>query len=870
MSSRSGQDRWMSHKRRKSSLQNEGIYFGEGLSSTLQHNIEKEQGREIKETLVEAENPVDLLEDISESKQEASMQTPSYLYDYNLSDIPFNSSIQGVPGTSETSFRDRSLSFIKPLEGATYEKARESQLPTLHYQRDPGSSPSAYTRYRHPSLQIPLSSAEGPLKAPGLVQRRSHGALRSPMSSRHKKDMSISTHFNLFDLSEHLDPSGTYYNRGYSEDILESLLRELGIINGTNVNYFLLRLLQKLGSSIALDEFYQHLYGVKPVFNVGEKYRIDKSKEETDIYALKTVDMALEIFRSPMSIYNILPHSIEQQITILSVNYQELLRNFLAIKFLKNSLIVVPDDEGSLEHSISRLAIYKTYIIVCQKLVLQYPLQGLSDDQLNLVLGQSKFGKLLKLVYPNLVVKRLGSRGDSKYHYLGIRWNQYIMTDEIKNICDRNDINDLQAMFHNLKRRNSGLHSYTYTLTDTSIDKESKFRPVIPVNELEGGRSEAFMSPRIAFLDSSLKFCSSEASLIFDEITENSYALNKTNFYAMLHLFILESDLTRTINLIFFKNKLIKKKESLCDLFTEYLIKPLCEIQEDPDIDLKIYIIVILELMPYLLFVQDFSHMEYLRYFRIGLSYLIETFASKLEDYELNLFRQDTTIKFLSLMKRLLKLNDLLVTFVKIITDKEPPNCFLMAKDIKDHLVTSDEPYVTELEVDFRRDVISKNVIQFLRTYDENEPSIEKSDRIKTSSEAISESISSIQNFFEVDLYLFFKESEMLQVQTNKTYPVESEAVRSRIKLLLFLVHAKLLSKSIAECYPIIVIINMINIILNDTLKLIFAKSQEARENENELHHKNTFENWWVFNSFIAEYLSLIGELLGLTSAIKK
>lgn len=875
MSSRSGQDRWMSHKRRKSSLQNEGIYFKEGPSSNLPHNTERRQGREVKEPLLESEKPEDVLEDVSESKQEANVQTPSYFYNYNVSDIPFNSSIQGVPESSETSFRDRSLSFIKPLEGATYEKARESQLPTLQYRGDPGSSPFISARYRHPNVQAPTSSAEGPVKPPpGLLQRRSYGVRRSPTSSRHKKDMSISSRFNLFDLSEPPDPGGTYYDRGYSEEILETLLKEINVINGTNVNYFLLNFLEKLGPSVTLDEFYQHLYGAKPDFNLAPQYRIDRSEEGMNTYAaLKTIDLALEIFRSPMSIYNIFPHSIGQQITIQSINYQELIRNFLAIKFLKNSLIIISDDEGSLEHTISRLAIYKTYIIVCQKLVFQYPSPGLSDEQLNLVLGQSKFGKLLKLVYPNLVIKRLGSRGDSKYHYLGIKWNQSIMTEEIKNLCDKNDINDLQVMYRNVKRRHSGANHHTSLLKDIYIGEESKFRRSgIPTSEFKMDRlqRESFMSPRITFLDSSMKFCSPEVSVIFSEITESSFAFNKRHFYEMLHLSVVENNLTKTISLIFFKNKLIKKKESLCDLFTECLIKPLCEIQEDADIDLKVYMIVILELMPYLLFIEDYSHMEYLRYFRIGLSHLIETFATRLEEYKLNIFRQDTTMKFLSLMKKLLKLNDLLVTFVKIITDKQSPNCFLMAKDIKDYLVTSHEPYVTEIEVDFRRDVISKNIIQLLRTYEEDESSTENPYKIKTSSRKISENISSIQNFFEVDLYLFFKESEMLQVQTNQSYPVESEAVRSRIKLLLFLVHAKLLSKSITECYPIIIIINMVNIILNDTLKHVFAKSQEASGGQIDLHRKNTFENWWVFNSFITEYLSLIGELLGLSSVIEK
>ena len=82
---------------------------------------------------------------------------------------------------------------------------------------------------------------------------------------------------------------------------------------------------------------------------------------------------------------------------------------------------------------------------------------------------------------------------------------------------------------------------------------------------------------------------------------------------------------------------------------------------------------------------------------------------------------------------------------------------------------------------------------------------------------------------------------------------------------------------------------NCISYILNDILKHIFLKQQQQQlqSSSSQLHDtqpltqqdtaqgigssssnanntNSSFGNWWVFNSFIQEYMSLIGELVGL------
>ena len=51
----------------------------------------------------------------------------------------------------------------------------------------------------------------------------------------------------------------------------------------------------------------------------------------------------------------------------------------------------------------------------------------LSENHLNFSPSPGIFGKCIKIVFPNVNSRRLGSRGDSKYTYMGLRLKKDIL-----------------------------------------------------------------------------------------------------------------------------------------------------------------------------------------------------------------------------------------------------------------------------------------------------------------------------------------------------------------------------------------------------------------------------------------------------------
>lgn len=168
--------------------------------------------------------------------------------------------------------------------------------------------------------------------------------------------------------------------------------------------------------------------------------------------AVDLINQLLNVFKNPNLLIEYFPNLEDKDNKLVNINYHELLRTFLAIKILYDILIQLQlsDEDDPQHYTIPRLSIYKTYYIICQKLIASYPsASNTRNEQQKLILGQSKLGKLIKLVYPNLLIKRLGSRGESKYNYLGVMWNENIVQHEIKQLCEDHDLNDLGEIFNN-------------------------------------------------------------------------------------------------------------------------------------------------------------------------------------------------------------------------------------------------------------------------------------------------------------------------------------------------------------------------------------------------------------------------------------
>lgn len=113
------------------------------------------------------------------------------------------------------------------------------------------------------------------------------------------------------------------------------------------------------------------------------------------------------------------------------VNLEEFRRTFLAVKIISDFIVEV--DGVSLDNkAIPRASIYKAYCMICQNLPERFKLSSKSSRiNKSIVVGVSQLGKLVKLVYPHLKVRRLGRRGSSRHHYVGIMWNTSLVDAEM-------------------------------------------------------------------------------------------------------------------------------------------------------------------------------------------------------------------------------------------------------------------------------------------------------------------------------------------------------------------------------------------------------------------------------------------------------
>ncbi|GEQ67618.1 hypothetical protein JCM33374_g1283 [Metschnikowia sp. JCM 33374] len=212
---------------------------------------------------------------------------------------------------------------------------------------------------------------------------------------------------------------------------------QLGRINAHNFSGFLVEFLKSHHQHIPLDNLFHLLYidsdvtfdsSVNPTMSTNETPEIFESKHK----GLKYCSTILQTFQNQPPAPCIKSTS-EENLSVPSVNFHELLRTFLAIKILFASVQRV--GASPMKHlSVSCEEVYKVYYILCQKLIqksgISYSISG------NIVLGHSKLGKLTNLIYPNIVKKRLGKRGKSKSHYVGFTWNKSLVDTDVLKLID--------------------------------------------------------------------------------------------------------------------------------------------------------------------------------------------------------------------------------------------------------------------------------------------------------------------------------------------------------------------------------------------------------------------------------------------------
>ncbi|GEQ67620.1 hypothetical protein JCM33374_g1285 [Metschnikowia sp. JCM 33374] len=272
-------------------------------------------------------------------------------------------------------------------------------------------------------------------------------------------------------------------------EVKESFLKLVPFLReakANNIPALLMETLKDWHQHMPLHEFYKFLFNnqhvdgemalSEPDFGMSQNFNA-----EHKIKAFKLCDLVLKTFANPQSTASLLSGVPVENALLNYYNLHELRRTFLAIQIIFSS--VRKADSGSSIHlSLSRLSVYKIYYILCHQLKQRYP-HLLNDSSEGIILSHSRLGKLTKIVFPDLIQKRLGRRGESKYHYIGITWENAIVDVNMLKLLDLS-IPELDELFRTSTKTN---HSSTpplnrnYTQTAMPISNKPMVR-VTPVS----------------------------------------------------------------------------------------------------------------------------------------------------------------------------------------------------------------------------------------------------------------------------------------------------------------------------------------------------------------------------------------------------
>lgn len=698
--------------------------------------------------------------------------------------------------------------------------------------------------------------------------------------------------------------------------IIDELMLKLTLVDAGNINNYLLAVMHKLlqNPQIPIDDFYNILYNTEPNQPVPRPLPVDERVDKTFVNpgltdgVIDVINQILNVFKSPNMLVDMFPELINKENKLMLINYHELLRTFLAIKILFDMLIEMPQgDKEPLHYTIPRLLIYKTYYIICHKLILGYPLLlNTVGEQQKLILGQLKLGKLIKLVYPELVIKRLGLRGESKYNYLGVIWNDKIVDHEMKELCDQNELPELTHIFNNqaalarvaspeksrprIKPKQEPFDDFSYHLPQP---------PPVPAEQPSLNTEPLVRGPTLSFIKPYSKYPLDDVFTILDDGQPNWFHKLAHRLYALVPII-----LQQVIHQVFLSSENLASKLQLLTNFIELVVNPInakaaSGSSIDTNTDLKVYLMIIIELLPYLLLIKlDDVNINFLKNLRLNLLHLINHLHGQLRNDEGNVFKQENSTIFLIMLKKLINLNDLLITFIKLII--KPNVKLIMLVDIENFLTIHQQPD-TQVPVDddlfflnlsqrtaflegnfsFRLDILLNDLVYTLIGYNFDpilgEPKLVPPPLQLLLMNFINQEISIIDKFFKHDLLAFLNET--LSEESGEKSDKEMILTRKELKKLLLLINLidkQLLLNHFKAKYPILIYNNFINFILNDILKFIFLKQQQmlllrvqrSDDGDDDGGGSNSFGNWWVFNSFIQEYISLMGEIVGLHDSL--
>ncbi|GEQ67630.1 hypothetical protein JCM33374_g1295 [Metschnikowia sp. JCM 33374] len=321
-------------------------------------------------------------------------------------------------------------------------KARVKTAPYSSFEKTPISS-----QLEHPIHQfLPKFIFKSFDQPPGQTHER---------EDKEYQDSGLQTIEN-FPISDFVRPSIEYSILPEVKKYCEELEPDLRQIASRSYFGAILKILKQFDHRVSLDELYNLLYNTGQFVETMVNMEVCTSPK---LNAVKILHLVLVTLRCPQFTLDILPYGSIQKLRVSAAKHQEILRTFLAIKILLDAVQRVEYPFVD-QYAVQRATLYKFYYIICQQLIQNYPRNSRNEAlPKNIILGSVIIGKLVNLVYPKLALKRLGKRGNSKAHYIGIILNYSMLDSETRRLLDF-DLQKLKDYFDSKIRKDADVRSH--------------------------------------------------------------------------------------------------------------------------------------------------------------------------------------------------------------------------------------------------------------------------------------------------------------------------------------------------------------------------------------------------------------------------
>ncbi|GEQ72936.1 hypothetical protein JCM33374_g6624 [Metschnikowia sp. JCM 33374] len=649
--------------------------------------------------------------------------------------------------------------------------------------------------------------------------------------------------------SPHSSINSNIQTKGLNEAQIafERLVPSLQTVNTSSYGAFLVSLLNEYPDHVSLEHLYEMLYRddfhketcILNDHTPGSDHELFEKKLET----IQLYNLVVESFKRPKTFQD----GLFKNSSLSTINFHELSRKCLAMKIIFGCIEQVKDPSKTL----SRNSIYKVYYIICQKLNQRYPeISTRLGLHQHLILGKSKVGILTKLVYPNLVCKRLGRRGQSKTHYIGFTWNESMVNDEIIDLLSLDiielckhfkDLSEPVAHTHNPKRFHpSGPNSRNTTHQDFGTTE-----PVpLPFTT----------KPLYTFVDSSCTYPDLDCSPRVWKVTNNmapkqSQWANGIMQKSLKVLLCYGVDLAPLISM--FTAGIFSQDINCFSETITHAISVLVGASAPEDTFLHLYLAIMVLVLPVILA----SDQEVSKASKLQLHASIKQCVLHLETKEGDLAVVDSPslITFTQVLTKMIHINGMTSTSVRI------SHRHNVIKELVQYikLLTNNADDSTGMSA--FEDICANAIIKGLNAYKYESSATRRTTMFLKNAKTIRKIANS------------FKEVLMMATSTMQQMPlfIMEEDVDKDVPYRLFNLSAELfheitLSYPEISSLPIPIINYMMIHYTNEMQNIIFLEPSKSLSELSE----ETFKAWWVFSSMFQEYMSVMSEVVSLSSTL--